>query len=192
MRMFARVCVSVIILPLLTAPLEAGQSSASYHLDQFILGSVGNTQSGTGKIVHNNGGEALVGQSWSRNMSIQAGYFNDYFLPAPTPTVTCTPIRTFGDELLDFNYVYAAPNPIRGNQANIVYHLAKSAEVEIKIFTTTSKLVISKHWDSVPAGENHWYWNTTGIANGVYFLFINARGSDGKATTIKKKIAFIR
>lgn len=190
--MFARIFGVLLLVVVVNTPLYAAQSSASYGLSQFVLESVGNTQAGAGRQIFNSGGEPLVGQSWSRTMSIQAGYFNEYFMPPPTPTVTCTPIRTFGNELLSLEYVYAAPNPIRGNRANIVYHLAQSAEVELKIFTINNDLVISKHWDSMPAGENHWYWNTTGIANGVYLLWIKAKGYDGKITKVTKKIAFIR
>lgn len=190
--MFARYILSLLLVLAATTPLHAAQSSASYGLSQFVLESVGDTQTGAGKQIFNSGGEALMGQSWSRTMSVQAGYFNEYFMPPPTPTVTCTPIRTFGSELLSLDYVYAAPNPIRGNRANIVYHLAESADVEIKIFTVGNDLVISKHWDNAPAGENHWYWNTTGIANGVYLLWIKAEGRNGKNTKVIKKIALIR
>lgn len=183
---FAGICAAAVPFPALA------MESSQYRLDASVLNAASNTYTASGKQVYDSVAEPLVGQAYGRQYSVQAGFFNDYFLPAPTPTITCTPIRQFGGEILSEQYVYAAPNPIRGQRANIVYHLAERAEVEIKIFTITSQLVISKHWDSVPAGENHWYWNTSGIANGVYFLLVRAKGSQGRSTVIKKKIALVR
>lgn len=178
-------------------------SSDLHRLEPVVVNAGGTTLTGvnpqgTPRALLDSIGESVIKQTWGSAYSIQAGFFNDYFILAPTPTVTptvtvtCTPIRGFAGELLSEEWVFAAPNPIRGNRANIVYHLAEPAEVEIKIYTTTNKLVISKHWDSMPAGENHWYWNTTGIANGVYFMLVKAKGSQGRSTLIKKKIALVK
>lgn len=185
---------------LIPALLHAAVSDL-HRLEPVVVNAGGTTLTGlnpqnTPRALINSIGESVIKQTWGSVFSIQAGFFNDYFVLAPTPTVTptvtvtSTPIRGFGGELLSEEWVFAAPNPIRGNRANIVYHLAEPAEVEIKIYTTTSKLVISKHWDSMPAGENHWYWNTSGIANGVYFLLVKAKGQ-GRSTLIKKKIALV-
>lgn len=185
---------------LIPALLHAAVSDL-HRLEPVVVNAGGTTLTGlnpqnTPRALINSIGESVIKQTWGSVFSIQAGFFNDYFVLAPTPTVTptvtvtSTPIRGFGGELLSEEWVFAAPNPIRGNRANIVYHLAEPAEVEIKIYTTTSKLVISKHWDNMPAGENHWYWNTSGIANGVYFLLVKAKGQ-GRSTLIKKKIALV-
>lgn len=192
-RMMIMLALCCVALP---SALYAAYSDL-HGLEPVVVNAGGQTLSGNGRNLLDSIGESIIRQTWGQSFSIQAGFFNDYFVLPPTPTVTptvtatSTPIRGFGGELLSAEWVFAAPNPIRGNRANIVYHLAEPAEVEIKIFTTTSKLVISKHWDSVPAGENHWYWNTSGIANGVYFLLVKASGSQGRSTLIKKKIALV-
>jgi hypothetical protein len=188
--LFALICLAV------PSVLHAAISDV-HRLEPVVVNAGGTTLSGSGRELLDSIGESVIKQSWGSTYSIQAGFFNDYFILAPTPTVTptvtvtVTPIRGFGGELLSAEWVFAAPNPIRGTRANIVYHLAETAEVEIKVFTTTNQLVISKHWDSIPAGENHWYWNTSGIANGVYFLLVKASGSQGRSTMIKKKIALV-
>lgn len=196
----SRIALLALTFLLVPALLQAAVSD-QHRLEPVVVNAGGTTVTGvnpqgTPRALLDSIGEPIIKQTWGSVFSIQAGFFNDYFILAPTPTVTptvtvtSTPIRGFGGELLSEEWVFAAPNPIRGNRANIVYHLAESAEVEIKIYTTTSKLVISKHWDSVPAGENHWYWNTSGIANGVYFLLVKAKGQ-GRSTLIKKKIALV-
>lgn len=196
----SRIVLLALTCLLIPALLHAAVSDL-HRLEPVVVNASGRTltglaPTGTPRALLDSIGESVIKQTWGSVFSIQAGFFNDYFVLAPTPTVTptvtvtSTPIRGFGGELLSAEWVFAAPNPIRGNRANIVYHLAEPAEVEIKIFTTTSKLVISQHWDSVPAGENHWYWNTSGIANGVYFLLVKAKGQ-GRSTLIKKKIALV-
>lgn len=196
-RMMIIVALLCIALP---TALQAATSDL-HGLEPVVVNAGGTTLTGlnpqgTPRALLDSIGESVIKQSWGSAFSIQAGFFNDYFVLAPTPTVTptvtvtSTPIRTFGGELLSEAWVFAAPNPIRGYKANIVYHLAEAAEVEIKVFTINSQLVISKHWDSVQAGENHWYWNTSGISNGVYFLLVKAKARD-RSTVIKKKLALV-
>lgn len=173
-------------------------SSDLNRLEPVVVNAGGATLAGNSRNLLDSIGESIINQTWGQAFSFQAGFFNDYFLQPPTPTVTptvtvtSTPIRTFGGGLLSEEWVYAAPNPVRGNRANIVYHLAEPAEVEIKIFTTGSQLVISRKWDNAPAGENHWYWNTANIANGVYIMLVKARNHEGKTSRVVKKIALVK
>jgi hypothetical protein len=172
-------------------PVLASQSE-HFGINQSIVNSSGNTRTGSGKTLLDSLGEAQTGQSYGKQLSAQAGFFNDYFLPAPTPTVTCTPIRTFGGQIMSEHYVFAAPNPIRGTVGRLFFDIAESAEVTLKIFTVSNQLVLSQHWDSLLPGTNHWDWPCANMANGVYLLWIRAKGTDGKTTTITKKIALIR
>jgi hypothetical protein len=171
-------------------PLEAAQS-ANYKLHQTVIGSAGATRSASGKLLRDSGGEPNIGQSQGRTYSVQAGFFNEYFLPLPTPTSTCTPIRSFNGALLDENWVYAAPNPIRGRRGVIHFDLAEAADVDLKIYTTQNQLVISQRWTSLAPGHTQWTWNADNIANGVYILYIKA-SAEGKSTTVKKKLALVR
>ncbi|MEW6516916.1 MAG: hypothetical protein AB1439_08435 [candidate division FCPU426 bacterium] len=192
MKTLAKMWLAVILIIFASSPLEAAQSSANYQLNQMQVSSTGNTQESSGIYLFDSSGESLVGQSWSGRYSVQAGYFNDYFLPAPTPTVTPTPIRSFGGEVICADYVYAAPNPIRGKRGTIHFDLAMRAEVELKVFTVNGDLVISQHWASLPLGSNSWTWDTSNIANGVYLLWIKAKSEAGKTTTLSKKIALVK
>ena len=150
-------------------PLLAAQSE-HYQQGISVVNSAGNTYSGSGKQALDSMGEPLIGQSFGSHYSVQSGFFNEYFLPPPTPTITCTPIRTFGNDIMSEHFVFAAPNPIRGTTGHIFFDLSDHAEVTLKIYSTSNNLVISQHWDNLPAGTNTWNWNTSGIANGVYLL----------------------
>lgn len=167
-------------------------SSENYLIDQSVINSAGNTYTGAAMKAYDSVGEAMCGQIYGETYSIQTGFFNGYFLAPATPTVTPTVIRTFGNELMDAQYVFAAPNPIRGVKATIYFDLAQSAEVWVKVFTTNNQLVISQHWDTLSAGTNQWIWNAANIANGIYIVWIKAKSPDGKTTVIKKKIALIK
>jgi hypothetical protein len=167
-------------------------SSENYQINQSVINSAGNSYSGSAMLAYDSVGEALSGQTYGEIYSFQAGFFNDYFMPAPSPTVTPTVIRTFGGEILDERFVFAAPNPIRGIKGNIYFDLAERAEVWLKIYTPHNQLVISQHWDSLSPGTNRWIWNAANIANGVYIVYIKATGNNGKTTVIKKKIALIK
>ncbi len=190
--MLKNIILVVLFLTAASNPLQAAQSSANYQLNQIVIGSVGNTQAAGGMNLRDAGGESAVGQIWSSRYSIQAGFFNDYFLPAPTPTVTVTPIRTFAGEVISAEYVYAAPNPIRRKRGTIHFDLAERAEVELKIYTVNGDLVISQHWASLAAGSNTWAWDTANLANGVYLLWIRAKSGSGKTTTLTKKLALVK
>jgi hypothetical protein len=172
-------------------PVFAAKSE-HFAINQNVVNSSGTTRTGSGKLLLDSLGETQTNQSFGNQFSIQAGFFNDYFLPAPTATVTVTPIRTFGDQIMSEHFVFAAPNPIRGTTGHLFFDISETAEITLKIFTVTNQLVISQHWESLQPGTNHWDWNTANLANGVYLLWIRARGMDGKTTTIVKKAALIK
>lgn len=198
MKLINKSILAAVLIHLCAGPLQAAQSSVNYRLDQLVISSTGNTQSAAGINLRDSSGEPSVGQIRSSRYSIQAGYFNDYFIPAPTPTitptVTCTPtpIRNFGGEIISADYVYAAPNPIRGKRGIIHFDLAERAEVQLKVFTVNGDLVISQHWASLAAGANTWTWDTANLANGVYLLWISAKSETGKKTTLTKKLALVK
>lgn len=173
-------------------------SSENYSLDAMILDGAGNTYSGSGKIVHDVLGGFSINQSFGEVYSIQSGFFNDYFLLPPTPTVTSTitatltPIRSFGGEVTRHDRVFAAPNPIRGGEGKIYFDLAMPAVVEVKIYTAHNQLVLSRRLGELPAGQNLWRWQIGDIANGVYLLRLKAKNSDGKTTVVLRKIIIIK
>ncbi len=201
-------CSSILLLYMCTSVFAA--SSANYRVDEMIINAGGNTCTGANIKKIDCLGDLGIGQVWSETKSIQHGFFNDYFVtnptPTVTPTVTVTPtltltrtitvtqtaIRYFTGEIMHKDWVYVAPNPIRGTRGNIVFDLAVAAKVELKIFTPQNQEVLSRRWDRLPAGRNRWIWNAANMANGVYILYFKATSNDGKTTVVKKKIALIK
>lgn len=190
-----------VILGLFSTSLALAMQSSEYSLQSYVFNNSGNTQSAyhstENRINYSSVGETTAGQSYSNQYSMQTGFFNDYYFDkptataSPTMTVTATPIRDFGKELLDEQFVYPAPHPIRGPYANIYYHLSEPADVKIKIYTTTNRLVISKDFGSCPAGKNYWRWHVANLANGAYLMLIEAKNGN-KRTKLIKKIAIIK
>lgn len=189
--------VIAILLQHIPAVAEA-MDSENFALNQSLFCAGGNTTTSTGKTIYPAIGEHCVGQSYSQTRSLQAGFFNEYFLLPPTPTVTptitvtLTPIRSFGGAILNKDFVYTAPSPIRGKTGRIFFDLAAPAEVWLTIYTLQQKLVLSRHWEGLPPGTNQWEWDTANMPNGVYFLQIKARDGEGKTTEVVKKIALIK
>ena len=176
-------------------PLQVlAASSETFRLDRKVV-NAGGTTSSAAVDLHTSLGEPATGPMRGAQYFMQLGFFSESILPAPTPTVTpsVTPtvIRQFGAALMHEDFVFAAPNPIRGKQGRIFFDLSESAEVELTIHTTTSKLVLSRHWDRLPAGTNIWRWDVANLPNGVYFLVVKAK-SAGKETRILKKLAVVK
>lgn len=108
------------------------------------------------------------------------------FVPTPTP------IPDFNNTIISEKYIYAAPNPIRGHIANIVIYTNQEAEVRVKIYTPQNREVLSfsKYYSS--AGKHEERINISNLANGVYFLLVKAKNSNGLEEKVKKKIAIIK
>ena len=188
----------ILFVTVISLVLFSHYSQAEHVVQPVVVNASGTTISGAGKNIINSVGESVIGQTWGEGFSIQTGFFNEYFILPPTPTVTptitvtSTPIRTFNGEIISKKWVYAAPNPIRGSIAHIYFHLARAADIEIKVYTTSSQLVISKRWDMKPAGKNYWRWHMSNLANGVYIMRVKAKGADGRTTIVKKKIVLVK
>ncbi len=112
------------------------QASAEHEISSCAVDAGGNTQSGGQQNVFHVLGQTVIGQAWGTIKSIQAGYFNKFSVNQPTSTVTCTPtvtpvitptitqtpIRDFGGEIISPEWVFAAPNPIRGHEGKIYFN----------------------------------------------------------------------
>lgn len=173
-------------------------------INRYVVDTAGNTYTGTNERLFDAIGQVVIGQMWGSGHSIRSGFFKQFLAEQPTPTVTptqsnpatltATPtvIRQFGGEILAHEYVKAAPNPIRGNEGKIYFDLAMPAEIELKIFTPHNQLVLSRHWDQLPAGKNMWTWQIGDLANGVYLLRLQARNAQGKTTAVLRKLIVIK
>lgn len=185
---------------LMCMPLMAW--SETYDLKAYVVDAAGSTHTSSTYYLFDAVAEPITRQSNNSTYKIQSGYFNRFFVSADmititptaieTATVTPTVIRQFNGEVTAHERVFAAPNPIRGNEGKIYFDLAMSAEVEIKIYTPHNQLVLSRHWSQLPAGQNLWNWQIGNLANGVYLLRLKATNNEGKTTSVLRKVIVIK
>jgi len=84
---------------------------------------------------------------------------------------------------------YAYPNPARDNLVRIAYYSDGAATPEIKIFSTTGRLIKTFTALSSGAGWNTVEWAIDDVANGVYFYQVSAGSSreTGKIAILKRR-----
>lgn len=97
----------------------------------------------------------------------------------------------FSGKILEASDVHAVPHPIRTMQATIQYDLrAPAQEIEFEFFDPAGRKV-----GNIPgptsSGRNTVLWNTSGLANGVYFCKIRVRRQDGRQDSVMKKLAVV-
>jgi hypothetical protein len=95
-------------------------------------------------------------------------------------------------EILDETRVHAVPHPITGKVATIRYDLlapAQSIVAEVLDERGRKVAVLSA---STSPGRNTMAWDTSGMANGIYFLRMKVRRQDGKENVVHKKLAVVR
>lgn len=76
------------------------------------------------------------------------------------------------------NYARLAGNPVENRQANILFGLAKSDRVQVRIFDVTGRLVRTLSDRMFDAGNHRLVWDGVDdhgsqVARGVYFAKIN-------------------
>lgn len=108
------------------------------------------------------------------------------FIPTPTP------IPGFAGKIISKDYIYCAPNPARGAYANVVIHTQQAADINVKIFTTTNREVLSFGLNCPSQGRYVKRVYVGNLANGVYFLFVKAKAANGIEEKVKTKIALIK
>jgi hypothetical protein len=94
--------------------------------------------------------------------------------------------------IIDESRVHAVPHPITGKVASIQYDLAAPAQsLTAEILDERGRRVATLTGSLAP-GRNTLTWDTSGVANGVYFLRMKVRRQDGKENTIIKKLAVVK
>jgi len=96
-----------------------------------------------------------------------------------TPTFTATPTVTNTPLPLDLEIVGAFPNPFE-YETNIVYRLARDADVEIMIFTVSGEMVFQQAGIAGMYGLNSYMWDGRNrdkkrAASGLYIYKVIAR-----------------
>jgi len=89
-------------------------------------------------------------------------------------------------ENVNARFVALYPNPTN-SLTNVSYSLAKNSTVSVSVVDLTGKVVYTAIEGNKAAGNNQLKIETTGLANGAYFINLNV---DGK--TITQKLSVIR
>ena len=91
--------------------------------------------------------------------------------------------------ILDESLVHAVPHPITGRSATIRYELRAPANALITEILDEKGRVVTALVASTSAGRNTMTWDTSNVANGLYFLRMKVTRQDGKENTVIKKLA---
>lgn len=165
--------------------------SLNYKLQETVAGSLGTTRSAAGKVLRDSGGEAVVGQGYSANYSIQAGFFHEYYFSAPTPTVTPTTIVPVTTTLKVF---HSQINPTLGESATVRWTQSAAGRVSVTVYNLAGERIATLVKNqTLGAGQFHQAeWNGTnsrGTAVGSGIYIVHLKGPDFEA---RGKIAVIK
>jgi hypothetical protein len=96
------------------------------------------------------------------------------------------------DENLSIRDLLFFPNPLDGDNTAITYELSAPAEVEIKIFSVSGRLVERLQGTGL-VGYNEVFWYPDlKIANGVYLVQATAKEDNGKKAKAREVLAIVR
>ncbi len=98
----------------------------------------------------------------------------------------------FSGVLLTEDAVHAVPHPIRTVSARIRYELAAPADSVSADVLDDAGTRVARLNGTTMVGRNEFIWNNAGLANGVYYLRVTARRTDGKEDKVTKKLALLR
>lgn len=107
-------------------------------------------------------------------------------------SVATTTLKIESAEKLTITKVLNFPNPVRGEHTWFNFFLSKQAQVTIKIYTVTGRLIQTITPSSnMPDGPNKIYWDTRDkltnrIGNGIYIYKITAKGINEDASETSK------
>ncbi|MFC1682910.1 FG-GAP-like repeat-containing protein [Candidatus Zixiibacteriota bacterium] len=124
--------------------------------------------------------EELPWPTWGHDFR-HTGAYPDEDLPPMPPAGDLMPAAS----------VYNYPNPTEGQSTTIRYQLGREAEVEICIYDLSGDLVAEMAGTGFAHTENEVIWDLNGVASGVYFCRVEARGSGG-IETVFCKIAVVK
>jgi hypothetical protein len=110
---------------------------------------------------------------------------NSYFVPAPS----------FAQQVTDFfpvNKAYNWPNPVYGSSTNIRYYVSEDSDVKIKIVDLAGELVAELNNKARGGFDNETVWDVSKIQSGVYYAYLEVKGSSGNSANKIIKIAVIK
>ena len=163
--------------------LSAAPAYAAYELNETIFSAVGNTASGSTWELHNSVGEPAVGQGYGKIYALQAGFFYDYFSPAPTPTSTPTekPTTTRVENNRHLKIYNSLLRPFKGEVARIRWAQPENGPTTIRIYNILGELVKTlvngEHFTNTQEHEVKWDGRSKSgqrVGSGTYIVHIKS------------------
>ena len=90
------------------------------------------------------------------------------------------------------NKAYNWPNPVYGSSTNIRYYVSEDSDVKIKIVDLAGELVAELNNKARGGFDNETVWDVSKIQSGVYYAYIEVKGSSGNSANKIIKIAVIK
>lgn len=170
-------------------------------LDKTVLNMSGNTSAASGHTLFSSVGEMVIGQM-NAEAVIQSGYFNEFIVPVSTATVTPTitptliptetPLYNFDGEYISEKYIYTAPHPVRGHQANFNVVVKEACDIDVDVYTVQNRFVMSFNLNCPQRGKYQRQVNMSNLANGIYMFVIKAKVDNRVKERKIKKIALVK
>ncbi|MEK6553482.1 MAG: hypothetical protein AABZ54_08555, partial [Bacteroidota bacterium] len=110
---------------------------------------------------------------------------NSSFVAAPSLSQQVT-------DFFPVNKAYNWPNPVYGSSTNIRYYVSEDSDVKIKIIDLAEELVAELNNKARGGFDNETVWDVSKIQSGVYYAYIEVKGSSGNSANKIIKIAVVK
>ncbi len=102
---------------------------------------------------------------------------------------------SLSQQVTDFfpvNKAYNWPNPVYGSSTNIRYYVSEDSDVKIKIVDLAGELVAELNNKARGGFDNETVWDVSKIQSGIYYAYIEVKGSSGNSANKIIKIAVVK
>jgi len=110
---------------------------------------------------------------------------NSSFVAAPSSSQQVT-------DFFPVNKAYNWPNPVYGSSTNIRYYVSEDSDVKIKIVDLAGELVAELNGKARGGFDNETVWDVSKIQSGVYYAYLEVKGSSGNSANKIIKIAVVK
>lgn len=110
---------------------------------------------------------------------------NSSFASAPSSSQQVT-------DFFPVHKAYNWPNPVYGSSTNIRYYVSEDSDVKIKIVDLAGELVAELNGKARGGFDNETVWDVSKIQSGVYYAYLEVKGSSGNSANKIIKIAVVK
>lgn len=104
-------------------------------------------------------------------------------------------VPSSSQQVTDFfpvNKAYNWPNPVYGSSTNIRYYVSEDSDVKIKIVDLAGELVAELNSKARGGFDNETVWDVSKIQSGIYYAYLEVKGSSGNSANKIIKIAVVK